>query len=274
MPRVLCCFVFALATSAGLAAESDALTFETHIRPILKAHCWQCHGEDEKLEGHFDARLAQFLLKGGDSGPAIVAGKHAESLLFQRIAAGEMPPGNKKLSEKERQLLARWIDAGAKTARPEPEALAAGDVFTEEERSHWAFQPVRRVGVPALASLHELPDGGNPIIRSPLDFFLLSRLESHRLDYAPEADRATLIRRLTFDLTGLPPTPEDVERFVNDPSPDTYERLVEELLASPHYGERWGRHWLDVAGYADSDGYSEKDLERKWAYRYRDYVIR
>jgi mono/diheme cytochrome c family protein len=258
-----------LALPTTLSADDNAasaITFESHVRPILKAHCWQCHGEEDELKGGLDARLVRSLLAGGDSGPALIAGKHAESLLYERVAAGEMPPGKKKLAPGEIDLLARWIDAGAAIARPEPEALAAGDTFTDEERAHWSFQPIRRPQLPPVQNA--------PLVRSPIDAFLLSRLETHNLAYGPEADRATLIRRLYFDLTGLPPTPEAVDRFLQDASSDAYERLVDELLASPAYGERWARHWLDAAGYADSDGYSEKDLERKWAWKFRDYVIR
>jgi len=254
--------------AAEPAAEPTAqtITFEGAIRPLLKAHCWQCHGEEEELEGGLDARLARLLTKGGDSGPAIVPGKHAESLLYERIASGEMPPGNKKLAPREVELFARWIDAGAPTAREEPETLPAGDTFTVEERSHWSFQPVRRPAVPAVKN--------SQLVATPIDAFLLARLEREGLSFSGEADRGTLVRRLAFDLTGLPPDPAEVERAASDAAPDWYERLVDRLLASPAYGERWGRHWLDVAGYADSDGYSDKDPERPWAYRYRDYVIR
>jgi mono/diheme cytochrome c family protein len=249
-----------------LASPANTITFEADVRPILKAHCWHCHGEDAEVEGGLDARLAHFLTKGGETGPAIVPGNHAVSLLYQRIAAGEMPPSGKPLPEKDLATLVRWIDAGAPTARPEPESLAAGDVFSEEERSHWSFQPTVRPPLPPVTQ---------PELNSaPIDAFLLARLETQKLSFAPEADRATLIRRLSYDLTGLPPSPEEVERFAADSSSDAYERLVDRLLASPAYGERWARHWLDVAGYADSDGYDERDRERKWAYRYRDYVIR
>lgn len=268
MLRVLF-FLTLLAIPATLLAEENAapaITFEAQVRPILKAHCWQCHGEEEELKGSLDTRLARFLLKGGDSGPAIVPGKHAESLLHQRIALGEMPPGDKKLTAAQIELVAAWIDVGAKTARAEPETLLSSDAFTEEERAHWSFQPIRRPPLPSVQN----PDR----VASPIDAFLLARLESEGLSFGPVADRVTLLRRLCYDLTGLPPAPDDVLRFVNDTSPDAYERLVDALLASPAYGERWARHWLDVAGYADSDGYNAKDVERKWAYRYRDYVIR
>ncbi|MEX2114709.1 MAG: PSD1 and planctomycete cytochrome C domain-containing protein [Pirellulales bacterium] len=273
MPRTLLTIAVLLLPARLLAAELPAgapvdgvATFEANVRPILKAHCWQCHGEEAKLEGSLDARLARFLLRGGDSGPALVPGDHTASLLVARITAGEMPPGEKKLSAAEVQAIVRWIDAGAQTARAEPESLAAGDVFSEEDRSHWSFQPIRRPAVPQSASAE--------LAATPIDAFLLAQLEARSLGFGPPAQRAALIRRLSFDLIGLPPEPDAVGRFVNDPSPAAYERLVDDLLASPAYGQRWGRHWLDVAGYADSDGYAAKDVERPWAFKYRDYVIR
>jgi hypothetical protein len=247
-------------------SRSEAVHFETHVRPILKAHCWHCHGESEELKGSLDSRLARGLIHGGDSGPAIEPGDHSHSLLFQRIVAGEMPPGEKKLTQVQIDVIARWIDEGAKTARAESESLPPGNQFSDEERNHWSFQPICRPPVPEVRNAE--------LVRSPIDAFLLAALEAKGLSFGPLADRPVLIRRVYFDLIGLPPPPAAVERFVNDTSPDGYERLVDELLASPAYGEHWGRHWLDVVGYADSDGYSVTDSPRKWAYRYRDYVIR
>lgn len=258
------CLVVSLAATA--AENADSPQFEKDVRPILKAHCWQCHGEEEELKGGMDARLVRLLLKGGESGPAIVPGDHSGSLLFQRMASGEMPPGKKKLPAEELDLLARWIDAGATTARPEPETLAVGDTFTEEERQHWSFQPIVKPPIPTVA--HQ------DAVRTPVDAFLLARLEAQGLSYSPQADRETLIRRVYFDLIGLPPSPEAIDRFIADPSPEAWGSLVDDLLNSHAYGERWARHWLDVAGYADSDGYNETDAERPWAWRYRDYVIR
>jgi len=257
---------FAVSLSVDAADEGLPLRFEKDIRPILKQHCWQCHGEEDELQGSMDARLVRLLLKGGESGPAIVPGDHSSSLLYQRIAASEMPPGKKKLTQEELAVIARWIDAGAATARPEPETLADGDTFTEEERQHWSFQPIIRPPIPGVVH----PE----VVRTPIDAFLLAKLAAQGLSFSPEADRETLIRRVTFDLIGLPPTLEAIDRFVADSSSEAWPSLVDELLNSPAYGERWARHWLDVAGYADSDGYNEQDVERKWAWKYRDYVIR
>jgi mono/diheme cytochrome c family protein len=271
MPRSCLLLLSSLiCVSATFAEErppsaSTAPLFESRVRPILKTHCFQCHGEDEKHEGKLDLRLARLIAKGGESGPAIVAGKHADSLLWQRIAANEMPPGEKKLSDKERRVIAEWIDAGAKTARPEPEAISDDDV-TDEERAFWSFQPIRRSPVPAVKA--------GDRVRTPVDPFLLARLENESLSFSDEADAVTLVRRAYFDLLGLPPTPDDVDDFLADRDPGAFERLIDRLLESPHYGERWARHWLDVAGYADSDGVSEKDLERKWAFKYRDWLVR
>jgi hypothetical protein len=249
-----------------LRAEEKPLQFETDVRPILKANCFACHGEEGEPKGGLDLRLARWIIRGGESGPAIAPGQAAESYLYQRIAADEMPPVKKKLTEREKAIILKWIDQGAKTARPEPETIAAESPWTEEERSHWSLQPVRRPSVPQVNQADQ--------VRTPIDAFLLARLEEKGLGFSPPADRRTLIRRLSFDLLGLPPSPERVEEFAADERPDAYDRLVEEMLASPAYGERWARHWLDVAGYADSDGYTEKDPERPWAFRYRDWVIR
>ena len=245
---------------------ADAVQFETHVRPILKANCWHCHGEAEEMKGALDARLARTLLQGGDSGPAITRGDHTVSLLYHRVVAGEMPPGEKKLTAAEIDVLARWIDQGAKTDRVEPASLPPGPAISDDERRHWSFQPILRPPVPEVTS--------PALVRSAIDAFLLAALEKKGQSFGAAADRPTLIRRIYFDLTGLPPSPSAVEQFEQDGAPDAYERLVDQLLASPAYGEHWGRHWLDVVGYADSDGYTELDSPRKWAFRYRDYVIR
>lgn len=244
------------------AAEKDP-TFEQHVRPILKKYCFQCHGDEEEVEGKLDLRLVRTMTAGGESGPAIVAGKASESLLLQRIEKGEMPPEGKKLQASEIVTIRAWLSAGAKTARAEPAELAH---ITDEERAFWSFQPIRNPALPITTN--------GEAAQSPIDVFLLNELESKSLSFSSPAEKQTLARRLWFTLLGLPPTAEDIEHFVADESPDAYEQLLDRLLASPHYGERWARHWLDVAGYADSDGFSEKDFERPNAFKYRDYVIR
>ena len=250
------------------AAAEEPISFERHIRPILKTHCFHCHGEEETKQANLDVRLKRLLEQGGDSGAAIVPGKPEESLLLQRIVAKEMPPEKKPpVSEAEAALIRQWIAEGA-TAGPEPENPAEINVITEEERRYWAFQPAQRPPLPAVGAADRL--------RSPVDAYLLARLEQSQLIYSPEASPAALLRRATFDLVGLPPSPDDVAAFeaVSQTSPDAYERVVDRLLASPAYGERWGRHWLDVAGYADSDGYTVEDRVRPYAYKFRDYVIK
>jgi len=244
----------------------EVLYFETAVRPILKARCFHCHGEEEQPKGGLDVRLVRLITKGGESGSALAPGKSAMSLLWHRIDSGEMPPSGKPLSDKEKATIKTWIDQGARITRPEPETIAPESHWTDEERRYWAFQPVKRPSLPTVKQTE--------LVRSPIDAFLLSELEQRGLTFSPQADGQTLVRRLSFDLHGLPPSPEFVEQLTGDSSTENVERLVDELLAAPAYGERWARHWLDVAGYADSDGYTENDHIRPWAYRYRDYVIR
>lgn len=275
MIRRLACFALPLVLAipassvrgAGKSTDDERVVYEKHVRPILKAHCFHCHGEDGERKRGLDLRLRRFIVEGGKSGPAIVPGEPDESLLLERISKGEMPPGeNPKLSDEQVAVIRRWIAQGAETARPEPKEIGSGMLITHADRQHWSFQPIRRPSVPPVEHAGR--------VRNPVDAFLLDRLEEKELSFAPEADKRTLLRRACFDLLGLPPTPEQIERFLADDSPGAYERLIDRLLASPHYGERWGRHWLDVAGYADSEGYTNEDPERKWAYKYRDYVIR
>ena len=260
-------FALIFATAAiGIAAESD-ITYERDIRPILKTHCFHCHGEGDELAGGLDVRLRRWIVKGGESGAAVVPGKSGESLLLERLLAADMPPEEveSRPTDAEVQLIEAWITDGAKTARKEPETISEAYV-TEEERSFWAFQPVLRQPLPAVDRADR--------VRTPIDQFLLAKLESKGLSFSPEAGKVTLLRRAHFDLLGLPPLPADVGRFLSDQSPDAYERLIDRLLASPRYGERWGRHWLDVAGYADSEGYTDADAVRPESYKYRDYVVR
>ena len=255
------CFLAATCATGG-----EDLLFEKDIRPILKAHCFPCHGEDDVRESDLDLRLRRWIAKGGESGPAIVPGDAASSLLLLRVMAGEMPPNDKPISKDEIDRIRRWIEQGANTARAEPESIDDHALITEEEKNFWAFQPIER---PALPQVRD-----RSYVENPIDTFILAKLEAHGLGFSEPVDRATLIRRLYFDLLGLPPTPDAIDRFVEDDSPTATERLIDRLLQSPDYGERWGRHWLDVAGYADSEGYTEDDRVRQSAFRYRDYVIR
>ena len=256
--------VLAVAPAGPVGA---APVFEKDVRPILKAHCFHCHGEDGEKKGELDVRLARFLLEGGESGPALVPGKPAESHLLEVLKKGEMPKGKAKLPDKDIATIEAWILAGAPTLRPEPETLGPEHQFTEEERSWWSLQPIRRPEVPAK---------NDPREQNPIDAFVRVELEKAGLTFSDEADTATLARRIAFDLTGLPPGAVISNRLsVNsggDPITD-HRLLITELLNSPHYGERWGRHWLDVAGYADSEGFNEQDTERKHAWKFRDYVI-
>ena len=251
-----------VSTSAFGAAS---VTFERDIRPILKAHCFDCHGEGEKLRGGLDLRLRRLMIKGGDDGPAVVPGKPDKSALFKMVHSGEMPKRGQKLTPDQVTLIKQWIAGGAKTAHPEPSDLEKTGGITDEERAFWSFQPIRNPAVPKAKPADRA--------RTPIDAFLVNEMAKQKLGFGPEAEKITLLRRAHFDLTGLPPSTAEAEAFLADKAPDAYEKIIERLLDSPHYGERWGRHWLDVAGYADSDGYSDADPPRAYAYKYRDYVI-
>jgi hypothetical protein len=268
MPRSLMTgLVLTVALCRSFAAGEQPLSFETDIRPILKTHCFQCHGEGEELKGKVDLRLRHFMAETKtDEGSVLVPGKPDESLLLKMVQSGEMPKAGKKLNTNDIAIIARWIAAGAPTARPEPAQLPKGFHITQQERQFWAFQPISRPSVPKWT-----PADG---VRTSIDVFVLQKLHEQNLSFAPEAPKEVLIRRACLDLVGLPPNPEQVDEFLADNSPDAYERLIDRLLESEAYGECWARHWLDVAGYADSNGYAEADSVRPHAWRYRDYVIR
>ncbi len=256
----------------AVAEDSSVPKFESDIAPILETRCLKCHG-DGKLEAGLDLRRRFLILKGGDSGAGFVEGKPEESLLIQKIAADEMPPKDEgRLDEKQKALLRRWVASGAKTVAekeaPLDEAEQASRV-SDEDRAFWAFQTPKKSAVPKF-EISNLKSQ----ISNPIDAFLLAKLAEKGLAFNPEASKSVLLRRVTFDLLGLPTTIEELDDFLADDSPDTYERLVDRLLASPRFGERWGRQWLDIAGYADSDGYLAADRLRPEAWRYRDWVIR
>jgi hypothetical protein len=253
---------------------SEPAVTEREISQIMLLRCAVCHNGSLQ-EGGLDLRSRGAMLKGGKSGPAINLEKPADSLLLKKIHAGEMPPlrrlasvSIKVIEKAEVELVAKWIELGAPSAPPRTAADERdGDSeVTAEDRQFWSFQPPRPQAVPTVKSQDR--------VRNPIDAFILEKLEAAGLPLSPDVDRRTLIRRAYFDLIGLPPTPAEVEAFLNDADPNAYENLIERLLASERYGERWGRYWLDLAGYSDSDGVNDDDPLRPYAYRYRDYVIR
>jgi hypothetical protein len=258
--------LFGTSASAAGPVPSGGLTFEKDVRPILRAHCLDCHGGQNVRKGDLDLRLRRLMVKGGESGEAIVPGHADQSYLLDRIKSGEMPPGDQKVPAKEIAIVEAWIAAGAPTAHSEPADINSANLITDEDRAYWAFRPIHRPPVPSF--------GPADRVRTPIDGLLLAAMRRKGLSFSADAHKRTLIRRLSLDLIGLPPDPNEVAAFLADTSGDAYERLVDRLLASPHYGERWGRHWLDVAGYADSEGYDDQDLARPEAFRFRDYVIR
>ncbi len=252
-------FVVIAIWAIGASARAQTPDYAKEIRPILEAKCLGCHGPEKQKSGlRLDRKDDAF--KGGDNGPAIVVGKASDSDIIRRVLSDEkdvrMPPKGEKLSEAQVETLKRWIDGGALWTE-----TAANSA--KNPKDHWAFKAPTRPSEP------KVKDAG--WARNAIDRFVLAKLEQEGLKPSPEADRATLLRRASLDLIGLPPSPEEIAAFVNDASPDAYEKAVDRLLASPHYGEKWAQHWLDAARYADSDGY-EKDKPR-YIWFYRDWVI-
>lgn len=251
---------------AGEIAPEHRQFFEAKVRPLLIQRCLNCHGPEHQKGGlRLDSLTA--MSAGGESGPAVVPGNVDDSLLLSavRYETFEMPPA-KQLPEDEIAILEKWIQLGAPWPGDHdvPLRVTAGDKLSDEDRQWWAIQPLADPAAPTPKN--------EAWSRNEIDRFVLAKLEEQGLSPAPEADRLSLMRRLSFDLTGLPPTPEEARQFLSDTSSDAYEKLVERLLASERYGERWARHWLDLVRYADSDGY-RADEYRPDAWRYRDYVI-
>ncbi len=244
---------------AGFGNE-EVVNFETRVRPVLADRCFQCHGPEKQWAGlRLDSRAA--ILKGGENGPAIVPGNPDASLLIRAVRHDDpdlqMPQGE-KLTLLEIDALTQWVQSGAVF----PGSVSS--VSQDHRAQHWSFQPLKKIDVP------DVSDSAWP--QSDLDRFVLARLRSAGIDPAPKADKRTLIRRVTFDLTGLPPTPEEIESFLTDENASAYQRVIDRLLESDAYGERWARHWLDVARYADSNGLDE-NIAHGNAWRYRDYVV-
>ncbi|MFM7071542.1 MAG: DUF1549 domain-containing protein, partial [Planctomycetota bacterium] len=264
---------------APVGASNGAIVdFHRQIRPLLAAKCWGCHGAEERESGlRLDQRAS--LIAGGDSGePAIVPGKSADSYLIHLVQGREagkwMPPEEKeRLTKAEIALLSAWIDQGAPwpsmpgqptdPVTKNPNTNSDSDAGDQPPSEHWAFQPVRRAPTPALANRWGM---------NGIDAYVGRTLHDRGIASNPPASRHDLIRRIYFDMLGLPPSPDDVERFVADDSPSAIADLIERVLASPHYGERWARHWLDLVRFADTNGF-ETNRERPNAWPFRDYVV-
>jgi hypothetical protein len=266
----LACFAGGSASAANYSkAQLDF--FENKVRPVLANHCYKCHStQSEKVKGGLLLDSREALLKGGDSGPGIVPGDPDKSLIIKAIRYTDtdlqMPPKGAKLTDQQVNDLVAWVKMGAPDPRTQTSAQRD---WKDPGEKHWAWQPVKKPSVPDVSAASWC--------KTPVDNFIVAELEKRGMKPSPMADKRTLIRRAYFDLTGLPPTPEEVEAFVNDNSPDAYEKVIDRLLASPRYGERWGRHWLDTARYADTKGEIRRQIEDPnypFAWTYRDYVIR
>ena len=259
---LLACGTLSLVAQQGTGVEfsnADIRFFENEVRPVLNAKCAACHNEKLRTSGLSFANRAG-VLTGGNRGEAATPGSPDDSLLIHAVRYDndlKMPPGG-KLAPKELAALARWIELGLPWPSEKVSRKPTGDAA-----KHWSFQPIKRPREPKVSD--------SSWARNPIDRFVLARLQKEGLTPSPEAEQATLARRVYIDLVGLLPTPEQVDAFVADDRPDAYERLVDEVLASPHYGERWGRHWLDIARYADSNGYNDDGPRKIWMYR--EWVI-
>ncbi len=256
--------------ASALSGPEGEKFFAEQVRPLLEQKCVSCHS-GEKPQGDLRLTTRAALLKGGVSGPAAIAGQPGKSLLISAINfQGRRMPPQGQMAPKDIATLTRWVALGmpwpaGEHASLEPKAEHGPPQVNEKTKQFWSFQPVRRPAVPAVKM--------KAWVRNPIDAFVLKRLESEGLKPNPTASRATLIRRAYYDMLGLPPTPEEVQAFLNDKSPNAWEKVVDRLLASPQYGEKWGRHWLDLVRFAESNSY-ERDGTKPNAWRYRDYVIR
>ncbi|MBN8628969.1 MAG: DUF1549 domain-containing protein, partial [Planctomycetes bacterium] len=256
-------------TWAAEPVKPAAVDYQRDVQPILTKYCVACHGA-KKAESDLRLDSGAALKAGGYSGSPVVAHKSAESILIQVVTGkgdlSSMPPKGDKLSAAEVAVLARWIDAGAplpQTITDAPNSVSGKLAIDPKKADHWAYKPIKVTAPPAVKNA--------AWVRNPIDGYILAKLEAAGLAPSPEADKAVLIRRLYLDLVGLPPSPAEVDEFLFDNKPGAYERLVDRLLASPHFGERWGRHWLDAARYADSNGYTIDSGRTIW--KYRDWVI-
>src|SRR5579859_3924455 len=278
---IVVCQILVFSASFPLSAAEIKLTqedldfFEKKIRPIFVENCYKCHSQGaEKIKGSLLLDSRDGVLKGGDTGPAIVPGNPEKSLLIKAVRYADkdlqMPPNDRQLAPEQIHDLETWVKMGAPDPRlaPDPSEHKYAVDF-EKAKKHWSFQPIRKPAVPRV-------DDPQHWAQTPVDNFILATLQTKGLTPSPQADKVTLIRRATFDLIGLPPTPKEVDEFVADSSTNAFAKVVDRLLASPHYGERWARHWLDLAHYADTRGTqgNNRDERYPYSYTYRDWVIR
>jgi cytochrome c553 len=275
LPLSAGCWLLCLTPSAAPAADARPQAaeefFEKSVRPLLAANCFECHGPDKKRGGlRLDSRAA--ALKGGDTGPALVPGKPEESRLIAALSHKDklkMPPEN-PLSPKQIEVLTTWIRQGAVWPDSADKVrVTPGDngfTISAKDRAFWSFQPIAD---PALPRVHDAD-----WVKTDVDRFVLARLEAEKLRPSAPADKRTLLRRATFDLTGLPPTPDEIDAFMKDESPDAFAKVVDRLLVSPAYGERWARHWLDIARYGEDQAHTFQARKYPYGWRYRDWVVK
>ena len=247
----------------NLSDAEEVEFFNSQVKPILQQNCFQCHGGGDEVEGGLELTSREKILEGGDYGPAVSLENPADSFLLEMVGYGQetaqMPPDG-RLDDTALEILAKWINLGL----PYPVQDIDVQPISKTASNYWAYRPLKRPQVPSVHA--------SEWISNPIDAFILAKLEANGLTPADPANKLTLIRRVYYDLTGLPPSPEAVEAFLNDTAPDAYEKLIDKLLKSPRYGEKWGRHWLDLVRYAETNGY-ENDSDKPYVWRYRDYVI-
>ncbi|QEL19126.1 PSD1 and planctomycete cytochrome C domain-containing protein [Limnoglobus roseus] len=270
---VVTCGQLTAADPAPKFSSEQVGFYEKEVKPLLQKHCFKCHGAGEKIKGGLSLSTRALTLTGGDTGTAVDLTSPEKSLFLLAITnkrpdGGDVMPPSGKLPDADIAVLTKWVKeklpvSAADLGSVEPAPAEKASVITEEAKKYWAYQPVKRPAVPAVKTP----------TRNPIDAFLAAKREAKSIPGNGPADRVALVRRAYYDLLGLPPTPEQVDAFVNDKSPNAFAKLVDELLASPHYGEKWGRHWLDVVRFAETNGY-ERDGPKPNAWRFRDYVIR
>ena len=255
--------------NAAAPKPEDAAFYDKEVQPILQAHCLNCHGGAAKIKAGLRLTSRADVLKGGDSGPAVNLDKPADSLLLKAVNQVDddlkMPPKG-KLAPAQIETLAKWINRGLPFSATKAAVHHGPPPVDDEARNFWAFRPVTR---PAIPQVPNLRSG----IKNPIDAFVLAKLQAANLSPAPPADKVTLLRRVYYAVTGLPPSPAEVDAFLADNSPDAYEKVVDRLLDSNHYGEQWGRHWLDIVRFAESNSF-ERNGAKPYAWKYRDYVIK